>query len=155
LNNFFCFQGDLSSFNWYESSPSIYTQKGKIPVTVYYTGLNFRDIMFATGRIQGDKFSNIGLEFSGIDQNGNRIMGFLDDGALATNLIVDDINSVWSIPDDWTLEEAATIPVVYATCYYALEIRAKLKPKEKVLIHSGLKISKAFPNLFCYYFTFF
>ncbi len=94
--------------------------------------------MLATGRLQSDRFSKLCFEFSGIDQNGNRIMGYIEEGALATNLIVDDINSVWAIPENWSLEEAATIPVVYATCYYALQIRGKLKNREKVLIHAGL-----------------
>jgi len=36
-----------------------------------------------------------------------------------------------------TLEEAASVPVVYATAYYALVIRGGMKKGESVLIHSG------------------
>ena len=41
------------------------------------------------------------------------------------------------VPSDWTLEEAATVPVVYATAYYALVVRGKISPGDRVLIHSG------------------
>ena len=43
----------------------------------------------------------------------------------------------WIIPDKWTLEEAATIPCVYGTSYYALYLRGKMKKGDKILIHSG------------------
>ena len=43
----------------------------------------------------------------------------------------------WKVPDHWTLEQASTIPVVYATAYYALVVRGQLKRGEKVLIHAG------------------
>ena len=44
---------------------------------------------------------------------------------------------LWSVPDSWTMEEAATVPVVYTTAYYALVIRGRIKPGDRVLIHSG------------------
>lgn len=43
----------------------------------------------------------------------------------------------WTIPDEWTLEDAATVTSVYATCYYALYMKGKIKKEDKVLIHSG------------------
>ena len=44
---------------------------------------------------------------------------------------------LWPVPDSWTLEEAATVPVVYTTAYYALVVRGNLRRGNKVLIHSG------------------
>lgn len=41
------------------------------------------------------------------------------------------------VPDEWSLEEAATVPAVYMTCYYALIMRANLEPGESILIHSA------------------
>jgi len=41
------------------------------------------------------------------------------------------------VPDNWSLEDAATVPCVYATCYIALYYRGKMKKGNKVLIHSG------------------
>lgn len=33
--------------------------------------------------------------------------------------------------------QGASVPVVYSTAYYALNVRANLRPGESVLIHSG------------------
>lgn len=43
----------------------------------------------------------------------------------------------WKIPDEWTFEEAATIPCVYSTVYLALYIHGKMRKGKKILIHSG------------------
>ncbi|GFR04592.1 fatty acid synthase [Trichonephila clavata] len=77
-----------------------------------------------------------GLEFAGRLHNGRRIMGFIPCRGLATTVAV-DTNLIWDVPDDWTLEEASTVPVAYATAYYALVMRGRLQRGEKVLIHSG------------------
>lgn len=81
--------------------------------------------------------SILGLEFAGRDEDGNRIMGMVPSKGLATSVVIESRDFVWSIPAEWTMEEASTVPVVYATAYYALLIRGKLKHGEKVLIHSG------------------
>ena len=36
-----------------------------------------------------------------------------------------------------TLEEAASVPVVYTTAYYSLVVRGRIQRGETVLIHSG------------------
>ena len=41
------------------------------------------------------------------------------------------------MPDHWTLEQAASVPVVYSTVYYALVVRGHIKKSDRVLIHSG------------------
>lgn len=40
-------------------------------------------------------------------------------GSMAT-LLAADSYMLWDVPDNWTLEEAATVPVVYGTVYHAL-----------------------------------
>ena len=35
------------------------------------------------------------------------------------------------------MQEAASVPMVYSTVYYALVVRGNMKKKDKVLIHSG------------------
>ena len=79
----------------------------------------------------------LGLEFAGRDENGNRVMGMVPSKGLATTIVMDDMDFVWPVPQHWSMEEACTVPVVYATAYYALLIRGKLRPRESVLIHSG------------------
>ena len=79
----------------------------------------------------------LGLEFSGRRRdNGTRIMGMVPFKGIATTLLTHE-KFVWPIPDHWSLMEAATIPVVYITAFYALIIRGQLKRGESVLIHSG------------------
>jgi len=53
------------------------------------------------------------------------------------NVIVPDRSLCWYVPDNWSLEDAATVPCVYATCYYALYMSGEMKRNHKVLIHSG------------------
>jgi fatty acid synthase, animal type len=55
---------------------------------------------------------------------------------LATQVTI-DTRYLWRVPDPWTLEQAATVPVAYSTAYYALVVRGQLKHGETVLIHAG------------------
>ena len=78
----------------------------------------------------------LGMEFSGRDESGNRVMGLLAAKGLAS--VVDAPRDfLWNVPHDWTLEEAATVPVAYATAFYALVVRGRIRAGETVLIHSG------------------
>ncbi|XP_066589497.1 fatty acid synthase [Prorops nasuta] len=140
-------RGDLTSLRWIES-PLCYYQHERNPnkefCNVYYAPLNFRDIMLATGKLPPDALPGdmanqdciLGLEFSGRDSQGRRVMGMVDAKGLATTLLADP-GFLWEVPDQWTLEQAATVPVVYATSYYALCVRGRLRPDESVLIHAG------------------
>ena len=78
----------------------------------------------------------LGLEFSGRDRRGGRVMGLVPARGLATTVRADP-EFLWPVPDAWTLEEAASVPVVYATAYYALVVRGRLQDGQSVLIHSG------------------
>lgn len=44
---------------------------------------------------------------------------------------------LWDVPPSWSLAEAATVPVAYATAYYSLVVRGRLREGFSVLIHSG------------------
>lgn len=79
----------------------------------------------------------LGMEFSGRDPNGNRVMGYTFGKGIATCVQVHSSLFTWAVPEHWTLEQAATVPIVYSTVYYALFIRAQMRPGETVLIHSG------------------
>ena len=41
------------------------------------------------------------------------------------------------IPDGWSWEEAASVPLVFLTAYYGLSDLAGVRPGERVLIHAG------------------
>ncbi|XP_012229663.2 fatty acid synthase [Linepithema humile] len=140
-------RGDLSSLRWIEGPLSYYRPDNFSNTTlcsVYYAPLNFRDIMLASGKLPPDALPGkmatedciLGLEFSGRDEDGRRVMGMVEARGLATTVVA-DCGFLWEIPDKWTLEQAATIPVAYATSYYALFVRGELKPGESILIHAG------------------
>lgn len=64
-----------------------------------------------------------GFEFSGRDSKGCRVMGMSSCGALAS-MIKTVPGLIWKIPDHWTMEEAATVPVVYSTvCLFLIPFK--------------------------------
>ena len=144
-------KGDLSSLRWMEGEhkywldlPETAKNNRDLLCSVYYGALNFKDIMVATGRIPVDAYPAdfmgtglIGMEFSGKDHNGNRILAFCPSKSIATTLLLPEVEFIWKVPDHWTMAEAATVPVVYVTVYYALFVRGKLRAGESVLIHAG------------------
>ena len=150
-------KGDLSSLTFFKSKeqkvatlnsihPGHQHQHNSVTMTkyqIYYSALNFKDIMVASGRIptnaypqEAMKEGNLGMEFSGKDKNGNRIMGMTQTNAIATSIVIPDVLT-WKVPSWMSLKDAATIPVAYVTVYYSLLIRGHLLPGESVLIHAG------------------
>ncbi|XP_049519265.1 fatty acid synthase-like isoform X6 [Dermacentor silvarum] len=140
-------RGDLSSLQWYESplryaNPS--NRSDRVLCTVYYASVNFRDVMIATGKLspnglprdQADYEYHLGLEFSGRDPQGRRVMGFVETQAMATAVLA-DTEYLLEVPENWTLQEASTVPVVYMTAYLALIVRGNMLPGESLLVHSG------------------
>ncbi|KAM6897707.1 fatty acid synthase [Xenentodon cancila] len=139
-------RGDLSSLRWITAPlRQFQTDNPDIRLcNVYYSSLNFRDIMLATGKLPPDAIPGdqalqqcmLGMEFSGRDPTGGRVMGLLPAKGLATAVDADK-RFLWDVPTGWTLEQAASVPVVYATAYYSLVVRGRLRSGEAVLIHSG------------------
>lgn len=140
-------RGDLASLKWIESPVKYFSARDnpdKSLCSVYYTSLNFRDIMLATGKlppdaIPGDMASQdciLGMEISGRDDKGRRVMGLLPAKGLASTVDVDK-RFLWDVPSAWSLQEAASVPVVYTTAYYALVVRGRIRRGDRVLIHSG------------------
>ncbi|XP_075725722.1 fatty acid synthase-like isoform X2 [Rhipicephalus microplus] len=142
-------RGDLSSLQWYESPLSYLSPSDKVGseeayVDVYYAAVNFRDVMLASGKVnldssRGDNVIGeafLGMEYSGRDWNGKRVMGIVKGQSIASVLTVEPALT-WDIPESWSMEEAATVPMAYSTAYYALILRAGMQPGESVLIHSG------------------
>ncbi|XP_065219793.1 fatty acid synthase isoform X2 [Planococcus citri] len=141
-------RGDLTTLRWIEGplDPTVHKPKGKYSmlVHVYYAPLNFRDIMLATGKLASEVIikSRIdqecvqGFEYAGKAEDGQRYMGMIVAKTMAT-VIESDLRLQWKVPDAWSLEEAATVPVVYGTVLYALLICGHMKKGESILIHAG------------------
>lgn len=141
-------KGDLASLKWIEGplshdKPDANDARQEL-CTVYYAPINFRDVMLSSGKLAADALPGdlaqqdciLGLEFSGRDSSGKRIMAMVQAKSLATTCVAHK-NMIWEIPQNWTMEQASTIPCVYSTVYYALVVRGKMRKGESILIHAG------------------
>ncbi|CAH1641071.1 unnamed protein product [Spodoptera littoralis] len=139
--------GDLSSLKWVEGTirdNHTFKDKEKLLVYVYCAALNFRDVMTAIGRVTVDAIDRgrlaqecvKGIEIVGKTVNGTRVMGMVRNRGIA-NLVEGDRQSLCPIPDEWTFEEAATVPVAYGTVYYAMVMFGEMQRGESILIHAG------------------
>lgn len=133
-------KGDLSSLTWLGGPIKSFNNPH---VRIQFASLNFRDVMLATGKINSDDVLNrieqqciMGFEFSGITDKGRKVMGLGPTGALATHYPLDN-TLLWDVPANWSLEEAATIPLVYYTVYLAFFVTSKIEKGKTILIHAG------------------
>ncbi|MGW1786666.1 SDR family NAD(P)-dependent oxidoreductase, partial [Streptomyces sp. NPDC002143] len=115
---------------------------GQVRVAVRVAGLNFRDVLIALGVYPGA--ASMGGEGAGVVCEvgpgvtgfavGDRVFGmFASFGPLA----VADARTVAPIPDGWSWEQAASVPVVFLTAYYGLVELGGLRAGESVLVHAG------------------
>ena len=107
-------------------------------------GVNFRDVMVAMGQLEERV---MGLECSGIITEvgsdassrglavGDSVMCLLD-GPFASYACV-PMSRVVLMPSSLTFEEAASIPLVFTTAYYALYETARLRKGQSILIHAA------------------
>lgn len=123
----------------------------EIEVRVKSVGLNFRDVMYAMGLLSDEAVENgfsgpsLGLEFSGIVSRvgaevshlkpGDDVLGF-GPQCFASHVIT-HAGAVARKPAHWSFAEAATVPTVFFTVYYALVYLARLDAGERVLIHGA------------------
>ncbi|WDZ93832.1 type I polyketide synthase [Nocardiopsis sp. HUAS JQ3] len=115
----------------------------EVRVAVRAAGVNFKDVVVALGMVEGDR--GVGLEGSGTVLEtgaevtglnpGDRVAGVFD-GAFGP-IAVADARRLARIPDGWSFEEAAAVPVAFLTAYYALVDLAAVRPGESVLVHAA------------------
>ncbi len=120
-------------------------EAGQVRVAVRATGVNFRDVLVALGVVP-DTESLFASEGAGVVVEvgpgvtgvavGDRVMGLLS-GAYAGPLAVADSRMLARMPHGWTFAEAATVPVVFLTAYYALVDLADLRAGETLAVHAA------------------
>ncbi|MFC5216431.1 SDR family NAD(P)-dependent oxidoreductase [Streptomyces coerulescens] len=119
-------------------------EPGEVRVAVRAAGVNFRDVLNVLGMYPGDP-GRLGHEGAGVVVEvgpgvtglvvGDRVMGLLD-GAFGPSA-VSDARLLARVPEGWSFEQAASVPIVFLTAYYALMDLAALQAGESVLIHSA------------------
>jgi acyl transferase domain-containing protein/acyl carrier protein len=120
---------------------------GEVEIQVYTTGLNFRDVMKAMDiyPIEDDEIVQLGDECVGkIVALGDGVDNFkIGDEVVAiapgcfSAFVTTSTALVVPKPVQLSFEEAATIPVVFLTAYYALHHLGRLAKDERILIHSA------------------
>lgn len=135
--------GLLDTFHWqedetyYEPVPSDW-----IEIEVKAVGLNFKDVLVALGNLNENK---LGVDVAGVV---TRV------GAAATDLKVGDrvmtascdtfatyvrfpMQGAIAMPHDMSFEDAASMPLIFLTAYYALVTAGQLQKDETILIHAA------------------
>jgi polyketide synthase 12 len=117
---------------------------GEVRIAVHVAGVNFRDALIAVGMYPGGGVfrgsegagvvTDIGAGVTGLAV-GDRVMGLFE-GAFGP-LAVADARMVVPIPEGWTFQQAAAVPVVFLTAWYGLVDLAGLRPGESALIHAA------------------
>ncbi|KJY19273.1 type I polyketide synthase, partial [Streptomyces katrae] len=117
--------------------------EGQVRIAVRAAGVNFRDALIALGMYPGE--ATLGSEAAGTVVEtgpgtaglavGDRVFGMIPEsfGPLA----VADHRMVARMPRDWTFAEAASVPIVFLTAYYALVDLAGLRAGQTLLVHSA------------------
>jgi acyl transferase domain-containing protein/NADPH:quinone reductase-like Zn-dependent oxidoreductase/acyl carrier protein len=122
----------------------------EIGLSVVASGVNFKEVLYALGALPMPKGSEahfeFGFECSGIvtsvgenvkDINiGDEVIAIIAPGSLGSYTVVHK-NFIFPKPKELTFEEAATLPIVFITAYYALMNLARIKKSTKILIHAA------------------
>ncbi|MBB5917595.1 acyl transferase domain-containing protein/NADPH:quinone reductase-like Zn-dependent oxidoreductase/acyl carrier protein [Nocardia transvalensis] len=116
---------------------------GEVRVRLRATGMNFRDVLIVLG-MYPDPDAPIGGEGAGIVVDvapdvtdfapGDRVMGLF---AGIGDTVVSDRSMVVPMPEGWTFAQAAAVPAVFATAYYALVDLAAVTAGETLLVHAA------------------
>ncbi|WP_327091566.1 SDR family NAD(P)-dependent oxidoreductase [Nonomuraea sp. NBC_01738] len=115
----------------------------EVRVRIAASGLNFRDVVLTLGMVPdqhvlGNEAAGVvvetGAAVTGL-RPGDRVMGLFS-GSFAP-LAVTDHRMLARVPDGWTLERAASVPVVFLTAYYGLVDVGRIAPGQSVLIHAA------------------
>ncbi|OBH04148.1 polyketide synthase [Mycobacterium sp. E2699] len=115
---------------------------GHVRVSVAAVGVNFRDVLVALGMYPGA--AELGAEGAGVVTEvgqgvtalavGDAVTGIL--GLAGSEAVVDE-RLVVRVPPEWSLAEAAGMPVVFLTALYGLSDLAGLRAGERVLVHAA------------------
>lgn len=136
--------GLLDTFQFvYSENFSSEMQPDEVEVEVKAVGLNFHDLMVATGQVPD--LNGYGLECAGIVTKlgkgthnltiGDRVCAFAP-SSFANHVRISQ-TLVTVIPDTMTFEVGASIPCVFSTVYYSIHHAAHLQNNESILIHSA------------------
>ncbi|KAF4767156.1 hypothetical protein HAV15_009313 [Penicillium sp. str.  len=134
--------GTLDSLSWQGHELDL-PEADEIEVEVKFVGLNFRDVMISMGFMANK--DEMGIDASGIVQRcgtgvtefkkGDRVM-IMQPGMFRTRVVVPTSRCI-HMPPSISLEDAASLPVVYTTALYCITDIGRLEKGQSVLIHAA------------------
>ncbi len=123
-------------------------QAGEIEVAVNASSVNFADVLLAFGRyntVEGPR-PGLGIDLAGVVtavgpsvtdyQVGDRVGAIADAVAWGT-FVTCDARLAAKLPENISAEQAAAVSTAYATAWYGLHDLARVRPGDRVLIHSA------------------
>jgi len=134
-----------------ESKPDPQPGTQQVLVEIQYAGINYADILIRWGVYKSAKKFigwpiTPGFEYSGIVKSvgtgvtrhkpGDRVFGVTLFGAYSSMIAIDQ-DLVYSLPQGFTLEQAAGFPAVYLTAFHALCQLVIIRPGSTILVHSA------------------
>lgn len=128
--------------------PDPQPRAGEVRIAVKAAGINFADLMARVGLYQDAPKPPcvVGYEVAGEIESvgdgvkdfsvGDRVMAPTKFGGYA-ELAVTPAADLVALPDGWSFEQGAAVPVVYATAYAAVVRYGALHAGERVLVHAA------------------
>ncbi|HVW83738.1 MAG TPA: NADPH:quinone oxidoreductase family protein, partial [Bryobacteraceae bacterium] len=121
---------------------------GQVRIRNRAAALNFFDILQIQGKYQvkppfpftpgAEIAGEIEAVGDGVTtwSNGDRVLALPQGWGFAESTVVDAAN-VFRVPEGMSWAQAAALPIVYQTSYFALRERGQLQPGEWLLVHAG------------------
>ena len=136
--------GLLESFRWRDDPGAPAVGPDDVRLELRAASINFKDILIASGQLPGiTEMRNdcsgvvveVGANMRDRFQPGDRVCALYSRSY--TNYPVVHGDCVRVVPDAMSFEEAAALPIVWATVYYSVVDMGRLRRGEKILIHAG------------------
>ncbi|KAF5490577.1 Highly reducing polyketide synthase FUM1 [Colletotrichum fructicola] len=140
--------GSIESLYWAEQALPQDIPADTIEVEPKSIGLNLKDVLTAMGVINpvGSVQMELGIELGGVVTRvgsdvdefkvGDRVFAFAPEGCLATKAVLQRYHAA-KLPDNLSFQDAAGVPVVFATVIHGLINIGHLQKDQSVLIHAG------------------
>jgi NADPH:quinone reductase-like Zn-dependent oxidoreductase len=114
-----------------------------VQIEVKASGVNFRDVMSASGQIEpyplgcecAGVITGVGMAVQGF-RVGDHVIANVRGGTICTTLCA-STNEIEHIPEDLPFDIAASLPIAYFTAYYAVFKVARLVKGETILVHAA------------------
>ncbi|KPA15487.1 polyketide synthase family protein [Candidatus Magnetomorum sp. HK-1] len=127
---------------------SLLPKHDEVEIRVFAAGLNYKDVLKSLGMVENHSDSPLlfGLECAGIIESvganvsnfkiGDKVIALHAPGCFG-NFVTVKADLVVLKPEQISFVEAATMPIVFLTAWYALVKLANIKKGDRVLIHSA------------------